>query len=99
MFQSALLTRSSVVGAVEHAADRRDVEQEPVAPVVERVEQDAEVVVLPQVRAVAAHVVGDDALRMRVPAPARDVDVLVVEEDPRLRSARRPARLRAAPAG
>jgi hypothetical protein len=68
---------------VEHAADRRHVEQESVAFVVKGVELDGEVVVLAEVRAVATHVVGDGALGMLVPAAAHRVEELVVVEHPR----------------
>ncbi len=62
------------------------VEVEAVAPVVERIEQHAEEVVLAELAGVAAHLVRyPPALGRRVPHPRRDVDVRVVEQDPRLR--------------
>ena len=70
--------------AVGHAADRVGVEDVAVALVVERVEHHAERVVLPQLVGVAAHFIGDAPLRMRLPVARRNVDVVVVEEDPRL---------------
>ena len=79
-----------VVGAlvecerVEERAERRDAEQEAVAAVVERVERNGEVVVVPEVRAVAAHFVQDHSLGVAIPATARDVQVVIVEQHPRL---------------
>ena len=67
---------------VVEASDRRHREQVAVAVIVKRVETDAKVVLLSQVRAVATHVVGHDPLGMRVPASARDIQVVVVEEHP-----------------
>ena len=69
---------------VGEPADRVGVEDVAVALVVEGVEEHREVVVLPQLRRVAPHLVGDAPLRVRFAAPRRDVDVVVVEEDPRL---------------
>ena len=70
---------------VEDAADRVDLEGEPVAAVVEGVEGDAERLVVDELERVALHLVGDP-LRFgrRVPQAGRDVDVLRVKEDPRL---------------
>ena len=65
------------------AAERVGVEHEPAAAIVEGVEDDAEVIVLPQLVGVAAQLVGDPLLgRRRVPAPRGDVDVVVVEHHP-----------------
>ena len=61
------------------------VEVEAVAAVVERVEEGGERVVLAELARVAAHLVGDPlALGGRVPDPGGDVDVGLVEQDPRL---------------
>ena len=71
--------------AVEQPAQGVRVEEEGVAPVVERVQHHSEVLVLPEVDVVAAHLVGDHPLGLAVPHAPRHVDVLLVEEDPRLR--------------
>ena len=68
---------------VGERAERAGVEHEAAAPVVEGVEADADVVVLPQRGAVAPVLVGDPLLgRRRVVDPRADVDVLVVEHQP-----------------
>ena len=83
VFQSTLKPRSSVTRPSMKPPTRRDAEDEPVAAVVEGVEHHAEVVVVALVGAVAAHVLGDwMPLRMGVVAPARDVNVVVVEQHP-----------------
>jgi hypothetical protein len=62
---------------------------------VERIERDGEVVVIAEVRAVAAHFIEDHPLGVAIPAPARQVQIVVVEQDPRFGPlARRRARLR-----
>ena len=68
---------------VHPAAERIDRQVDAVAAVVERVEHDVDVLVLADVEAVAAQLVGDPArLRRRVPAAAADVDVVAVERQP-----------------
>ena len=65
--------------------ERVGVEVEPVAAVVERVEEGGERVVLAQLARVAPHLVGDPfALGRRIPHPGRDIYVRVVEHDPGL---------------
>jgi hypothetical protein len=51
---------------------------------VERVERDGEIVVVPEVRAVATHFVQDHSLGVTIPATAREVQVVIVEQHPRL---------------
>ena len=76
------LVRELLVGA---PAERVGVEHEAVAAVVERVEERAEVVVLAELGGVAAHLVRNPlAPGRRVPHPGGDVDIRVVEHDPRL---------------
>ena len=62
------------IGLKEHAA----------AAVIERIDDELDVVVLKDVVAVPAHFVGDDALRLVVETVHREVDVGGVEEDPEL---------------
>ena len=71
--------------AVPPAPDRVDGEDDPVAPVVERIDEKPEVVVLQDVEAVAAHLV-DHPLRLgdRIPGSSRDVEIRVVEQHPRV---------------
>ena len=75
-----------VVGArtVAKTAGRRHRKQRPRAAIKERVEQDGDMVLRRHVGAVAAHVVGDDALGVLVPAAAGEIDVPVVEHHPHL---------------
>ena len=74
----------SLVGhqGVEHAAVGGDEEEVAVAPIQERVEGHRQMVVLPGGHDVAAQLVGHDLVGVRFPAPARDVQVVVVEQDP-----------------
>ena len=69
---------------VREPANRVGVKDVAVALVVEGVEEHREVVVLPQLRRVSPHLVGHAALGVRLEAPSRDVNVVVIEEDPRL---------------
>ena len=69
---------------VDPAADWVDLEQHAVAVVVERVEAPRHVVVADDGGVVAPHLVRHQAVRLRLPAAADDVDVLVVEEEPDL---------------
>ncbi len=72
-------------GLVDEAAGGVGVEEQGVAPVVERVDEEAEQVVVQHVERVAAHLGRRPLARRRaVPAAARDVEVLVVEHHPRL---------------
>ena len=50
----------------------------------EGIEQHRKGVVLPQLGGVAAHLVGDPAIRPALPAPRGHVDVIVIEQHPRL---------------
>ena len=76
------LVRELLVGA---GTERIRIEVEAVAAVVEGVEEDGESVVLAELVGVAAHLVGDPlALGRGVPDPRGDVDVRLVEQDPRL---------------
>ena len=76
------LVRELLVGA---GPEGIRVEVEAVAAVVEGVEEGGERVVLAELAGVAAHLVGDPlTLGGRVPDPGGDVDVDLVEEDPRL---------------
>ena len=97
-FQSAVAF-SLVTCEIAHAALRVGEEGVPVAPVVERVEQDREMVVVVQVGRVAAHVARHALRRIALPQPGADVDGVVVDRPPRLRSCRWRAGLRAVPAG
>ncbi len=67
---------------VPRPADRVHQELIAVAAIVKRVQDHADVVVLADVPAVAAHVVGDDPGRLAVAAPGGNIDVARVEEDP-----------------
>ena len=82
-----VVVRVALVGdlVVEEAAERVDHEGGTVPAVVERVERQAEGVVLDELERVALHLVGDP-LRLGggIPDARGDVDVLRVEEDPRL---------------
>ena len=76
------LVRELRVGA---GAEWIRVEEDSVAAVVKRIEKHGERVVLTELAGVAAHLVGHPlALGRRVPDPRRDVDVRLVEQDPRL---------------
>jgi hypothetical protein len=55
----------------------------------ERVEGHSEVLVVEQIEVVAPHLVHHHAVGVRVEAPRGDVDIPVVEEDPRVGSFRR----------
>ena len=69
---------------VAQRAERIGLEQVAVAAIVERVDDEREVLVAEDVAVVAAQLVGDLAFGMAVPAARRDIEVVVVEEDPRL---------------
>ena len=71
--------------AVADAADGIHQELVTVPAVVERVDDDAQVVVLPDVAAIPPHVVGDDAVRLTVVAAGGDIEVVAVGEEPDLR--------------
>ena len=74
----ALASNLSVV----QRAERIGVEQKAVATIVERVENDGEIVVVKNAASVASQLVGHDLLGVGVPVARRHVDVLVIEEDP-----------------
>ncbi len=68
---------------IRESAEGIRVEHEPAAAIVEGVEADAEVIVLPHLVGVAAQLVGNPLLRRRrVPALRGDVDVVAVEHHP-----------------
>ena len=74
---------------VDAPADRRHLEHDHVAPVVERVERPGEVVVPHDPDVVPPHLVRDDPVGARFPAAGDHVDVVVVEEQPHLGPLRR----------
>ncbi len=81
--------------AVHSTTNRVDREEEPVPPVVERIEEKPDPLVLQDVEAVAAHLVDHPFGRgRRIPGSYRDVEIRVIEEHPRLGSLgrRRPGR-------
>ena len=69
---------------ISQGADRGGLEVVRIPPIEERVQHNAEVVVLGDAAAVAAQFVGGDPVGLAVEAPGRDVQVLVVEEHPHL---------------
>ena len=71
--------------AVEEAADRVQVEEEGVPPVVEGVQDEAEVLVVVDAEVIAPHFGGEHPVRLGVPAAAGDVEGVIVVEDPDLR--------------
>jgi hypothetical protein len=65
-------------------AQRIGLEEEPGAPIVKRIEDDDEMLVLIEA-GVAAHLVGDHAIGRAVVHPRGHVDVPIIEEHPHLR--------------
>ena len=61
------------------------VKKDTVAPVVERIDHEAQAFVLGHAAGIPSHFVDDHSLRMALPAATRDVDVVVVEQNPDLR--------------
>ena len=60
-------------------------ELEAAAPVVERVDRDGGAGILKE-PAVPPHLVGHDPFRVAIPASRRDIEILVVKEDPSVRA-------------
>jgi len=89
---SAVLT---LVGdlPVHPAAECIDDELHGVAPIVEGVEHEGDMVVLIHVHVVTAHLVDDHPLRTALPAAERDVHTIGIEETATPPSSRSPARL------
>jgi len=74
-----LVCHLSVLTSAEGVGD----EVERVAAIAERVQAEGdEVVALPHVRTVTAHLVGDDLVRLALPAAERDVEIVGVKRQP-----------------
>ena len=67
---------------VPASTDRVDRELETIAAIVERVDEERDVIVLEDVVVVATHLVGHEGVRPALPASERHVDGVFVEEEP-----------------
>src|SRR5206468_1152492 len=67
---------------IRSATQRIRLEEDGIAPVAKRVERELDGVALPDVVAVAAHLVGDPTTGLALPRAKGHIDVVLVVEDP-----------------